>query len=51
VSCGAFLGFAGHVNLDLDLRLHRETARCAGASVRVQWAVPDDVEQNDLLGR
>ena len=46
-SCGAFLGFAGHVNLDLDLRLHRETAQCIGTSVRVRWAIPGDVEERD----
>jgi hypothetical protein len=46
-SCGTFLGFAGHVNLDLDLRLHREAARCPGTSVRVRWAVPADVDQID----
>ena len=47
-SCGAFLGFAGHVNLDLDLRLHREATRCTGTSVRFRWAVPADVGENEL---
>ena len=50
-SCGAFLGFAGHVNLDLDLRVHRETARCPGTSVRVRWALPRDVEENEESDR
>ncbi|HEV2010353.1 MAG TPA: hypothetical protein VGS17_04920 [Candidatus Limnocylindria bacterium] len=50
-SCGTFLGFAGHVNLDLDLRLHREAARCPGTSTRVRWAVPADVDENDLPER
>ena len=50
-SCGAFLGFAGHVNLDLDLRVHRETARCPGTSVRVRWALPRDVEENEDTDR
>jgi hypothetical protein len=45
------LGFAGHVNLDLDLRLHREATRCPGTSVRVRWAVPSDVDRNDLPER
>lgn len=46
-SCEAFLGFAGHVNLDLDLRLHREATHCPGADVRVRWAVPADVDENE----
>ena len=50
-SCGSFLGFAGHVNLDLDLRVHRETAQCAGTSVRVRWAIPGDVEENEQTDR
>ena len=50
-SCGSFLGFAGHVNLDLDLRLHRETAGCPGTSVRVRWALPRDVEENEGTDR
>ena len=50
-SCGSFLGFAGHVNLDLDLRLHRETAGCPGTSVRVRWALPRDVEDRDEQGQ
>jgi hypothetical protein len=50
-SCGGFLGFAGHVNLDLDLRLHREAARCAGTSVRFRWAVPADVDENEMPER
>ncbi|MDQ2952194.1 MAG: hypothetical protein M3R54_08010, partial [Chloroflexota bacterium] len=32
-SCGKVLEFAGHVNLDLDLRLHREQEQCAGLGV------------------
>ena len=50
-SCGAFLGFAGHVNLDLDLRLHREATQCTGTTVRFRWAVPGDVDQNELTDR
>ena len=46
-SCATFLGFAGHVNIDLDLRLHREATRCAGTTVRVRWAVPGDIEENE----
>ena len=46
-SCGTFLGFAGPVNIDLDLRLHREATRCAGTTVRVRWAVPGDVDENE----
>jgi hypothetical protein len=39
------------VNLDLDLRLHRDAARCPATSVRGRWAVPADVEENDLPER
>jgi hypothetical protein len=32
-SCGRLLEFAGHVTLDLDLRLHRETDGCRAAGI------------------
>ncbi len=47
----ARLAEAGHVNIDLDLRLHREATRCAGTTVRVRWAVPGDVDENELTDR
>ena len=41
-TCGAVLEYAGHVNLDLDLRLHREQTRCAGAGVAYRTATKTD---------
>jgi hypothetical protein len=41
-SCGTILEYAGHVNIDLDLRLHRERDGCPGANVRYRAAARDD---------
>ena len=32
-TCGRLFEFSGHVNLDLDLRLHRENDGCTAAGV------------------
>lgn len=32
-TCGTVLEYAGHVNLDLDRRVHREESGCAAAGV------------------
>ena len=42
-TCGTILEFAGHVNLDLDLRLHREQDRCVGAGVAYRRATKADL--------
>jgi hypothetical protein len=41
-TCGKVLGYAGHVNLDLDLRIHRERERCAGAGIAYRAARKGD---------
>ena len=41
-TCGAVLEYAGHVNIDLDLRLHREQTECAGAGVVYRAATKKD---------
>lgn len=44
-ACGKILEFAGHVNLDLDLRLHRETDGCEGTRVAYRRATKRDLEE------
>jgi len=41
-TCGTVLEFAGHVNVDLDLRLHREQQRCLAAGVVYRAARKSD---------
>jgi hypothetical protein len=37
-TCGRVLGYAGHVNIDLDLRLHHERDHCAAAGIAYRAA-------------
>jgi hypothetical protein len=44
-TCGKVLEFAGHVNIDLDIRIHREEDRCVGAGVVYRRAKKIDLEE------
>ncbi|HEY8786336.1 MAG TPA: hypothetical protein VIN63_07660 [Candidatus Limnocylindria bacterium] len=46
-TCGRLLEFAGHVNLDLDLRLHRENDGCPAAGVVYRKTKRADLVQFD----
>ena len=41
-SCGTVLEYAGHVNIDLDTRVHREQSGCAAAGVIYRAATKKD---------
>jgi len=41
-SCGKVLEYAGHVNLDLDVRLHRERDGCAATGILYRVARKTD---------
>ena len=41
-SCGTVLEYAGHVNIDLDLRVHREQTDCVAAGVIYRAATKKD---------
>ncbi len=41
-TCGTVLEYAGHVNVDLDVRVHREESGCAAAGVVYRAATKKD---------